>query len=115
MGIGELSRLSEGGLAAFPPTALTDAATWARQFCWASGDVRYCIISETLFRIDRWWDFDTPYLETVRRLDVVLKDLLRASLIESDPETARYLALALHNETCVILAVETQAGSGSTD
>lgn len=32
-----------------------DLATWCHDWCIASGDARFCVLSEVLDDIDRWW------------------------------------------------------------
>lgn len=48
----QLRRLAEDGLAALPPSELGPLAVWCWEWCEATGDGRYCILSRLLKGID---------------------------------------------------------------
>lgn len=49
-----LDALGEVGLAAVPGGRLTDLVIWCREWCEATGDVRYCTLGRVLSPLDSW-------------------------------------------------------------
>ncbi len=98
----DLSRLAESGLGALPPDSLTDLSAWLRDFCWSTGNVAYCILSDAFAALDTWWEEALP-TEVVERLDALLAVELPAVDGAPDSETARTLALYVRDEILQIL------------
>ena len=99
-----LQRLAESGLSAFPPANLDELAAWCQDYCWATGHVAYCILSD-LFRklFDAW---NGPILEsTSEAMSAVLgRDI--PAILAAEHETARVVALALRDEVLQILSFQ---------
>lgn len=99
----ELRRLASQGLGSFPPEGLTDLAEWCRDFCWASGNVRYCILNDVFAMIHRAWD--APVLaSTSNAISDVLWLELPPLLTEQENEAARVLAVAMRSSITAVLA-----------
>lgn len=86
MDLSFLHRLAEGGLAAFPPSQLRDAAVECWDWGVATGDSRWCILSRTLAELATPFDDEGMSSALLRDLDRVLASLL-PDLI--DAENAR--------------------------
>ena len=104
-----LQRLAESGLTAFPPANLDELATWCQEYCWATGHVAYCILSD-LFGIlfDAW---SGPILDsTSAAMSAALgRDI--PAILAAEHETARVVALAMRDEVLQILSFQRVRGS----
>ena len=97
-----LLRLAEGGLGDFPPAKLGDLADWCRDYCWATGQVAYCILGDLFSLLFIAWD-NPISSSTDEAMSAVLKRDI-PQILESDNESARVLTLTLREEVSLILA-----------
>jgi len=103
-----LSDLLAGGFDAAPPSTLADIAADTKDKCWATGDVRYCIVSDCLEILDSCWGDDGAVRSSVvADLDQWIRGELAQSVAEPDPEAGRYLALSARSS---LIALITTAG-----
>jgi hypothetical protein len=100
----QLRRIASEGLGAFPPAALSHAADAARDFCWASGDVRFCVLSDLLLVLDELWEGPVESA-LVDQIDRILAEELPAILHHADPDTGRVLALACRTRVIALISL----------
>lgn len=97
-----MQRLADGGLGNFPPANLGNLADWCRDYCWATGQVAYCVLSDLLSQLFDAWNSPIS-IGTDEAMSAVLKRGV-PEILESDNETARVLALTLRDEVLLILS-----------
>lgn len=97
-----LRRLAVGGLGDFPPAKLGDLAAWCEEYCWATGHVAYCVLSNLFSVLFEAWSHPIPV-----DVEEGMSGKLRAELpavLDSDYETSRIVALALREDVLLILS-----------
>ena len=100
-----LSSLVERGFEAVPPSDLAHIAADTKDHCWATGDVRYCIIADCLEIVASCWGDDGAVRKSVvDDLDQFIKSSLKHAAVESDAEAARYLALSARDTLIALIA-----------
>lgn len=88
-----------------PPSALTDLAAETKDRCWATGDVRYCIVADCLEILDSCWEDDGAVRSSVvADLEECLRVEFRPVIDEEDPEAARFLALSARSSLLALIA-----------
>lgn len=91
-----LLRLAEGGIGAFPPTALPDLVLWCLERTAATGDGRYAVVAACLMRISApFEDVERLDTELVRALDAILAAQLPGVVQAADAETGALLAASM--------------------
>ena len=100
----ELQRLSDGGLAAFPPGRLEDLAAGCKDWSEAVGDLSYSIVADVLRRVDDSFDPGNEALDTstVLAFDGVFRDYL-PGFLQTGPEERLRLAQAMRTEAHRVL------------
>ena len=97
-----MRRLAEGGLRAFPPAQLDDLAHWCQEYCWATGHVAYCVLSDLFSGLAKAWEYPIPASADEAMSAALRRDI--PTILESDNETARVVSLALREEVSRILS-----------
>ena len=101
-----LARLADEGLDAFPPAKLDAVASWCRDYCFASGEVAYCVLSDLLLTLHVAWEGPVR-VDTAESMSRALtRDI--PTILDADPETARIVALALREEVLQILSAQSR-------
>lgn len=105
MDLGDIRRLADSGIAAFPPTSLESAAEWLRDYGEATGDARYMSLSATLGMI--WSAFEDNseqmWTATVEALDDQLAEGINEVLDQVAAKDASPLARRLRESVAAIL------------
>lgn len=96
-----LQRLADAGLGAFPPADLDKLAEWCREFCWASGQVAYCILADLFYVLHEAWDGPVLASTSHSMSQALSRDL--PAILENEAEVARVVALNLHDEVLQVL------------
>ena len=97
-----LARLAEDGLVAFPPAELSSLARWCREYCWASGHVAYCVLSDLFWELHVAWEGPIRLATADAMTSVLARDI--PAILESGADTGRVVALALREEILHILS-----------
>ena len=107
MDLETLQRLAREGFNGVPGDRLTDLWLWCRDFCEASGDGRYCAISETIRSVDEWrMEHDerggvpTALLDEIERL---LTSLLPAAIGAELASDGAMLARSMREQVQALL------------
>ncbi len=83
------------GFAAVPPSAMDHLASDARDHCYATGDVRFCIAADCFDIISSCWGDDGAVRQAVvAKIEAVVVGELASAINHPDREAARSLALA---------------------
>jgi hypothetical protein len=92
-----LNRLAQSGFETVTGDELSTLAPWCRDWCEATGDGRYCIISDALASIDTWWSDhnDSVPAKLLEEISAVLRRDLPAVLSEDDLSSASMLAATM--------------------
>ena len=97
-----LARLAEEGFGAFPPARLNSPARWCRDYCYASGHVAYCVLSDLFSELHLAWEGPIRLATAEAMSSALARDM--PTILDSDTETSRVVALALREEVLHILS-----------
>lgn len=103
-----LNALLEFGFDSVAPSDLLGIAADAKDRCWSTGDVRYCIAADVIEIIDSCWGDDGAVrASVVDQIDAFLRGEFSRAIFEIDAETSRYLALSARTS---LISIITAAG-----
>lgn len=105
MDVTTLDRLAAHGFSAVSPERFGDVWRWCRDWCEATGDARYCSLSELFRAINQWWDeygvVSTPVAAAIER---TLMQGLPAVLAAPSPVEGTHFARLLRQQVLPLLA-----------
>lgn len=103
-----LRSLAVDGFQGVLPSELTELALWCRDWCEASGDARYCVVSDTLRTVDEWWLVHDEYggvpQPLVGELEALIVDHLGTVLDLDDPAAASQVARTMREQVVSLLS-----------
>lgn len=104
----DLDSFLDSGFRAVSPADVGSLATHARDRCYSSGDVRFCVAADCLEIIASCWGDDGAVRQcVVEDLERVVMKELALAMRDEDPEAGRSLALSARAS---LLAVISSAG-----
>lgn len=99
-----LPSLLARGFESVPPSDLAHIAADTKDHCWATGDVRYCIIADCLEIVASCWGDDGAVRKAVvDDLDRFIRSELSHAASEPDVEAGRYLALSARDTLIALI------------
>jgi hypothetical protein len=97
MELGDVRRLAQNGLAAFPPGKLGELGIWLRDFGSATGDARYYALSDLVLDLTHPFSGNRGLpVAITASVDSELEKGIPAILDADDPSFASSLARQLH-------------------
>lgn len=90
-----LDRLAAGGTTAVPVDQFEDLAEWTRDWCIATGDARFCVLSEMLRQLFEIYGEQGVRVSAARELDAMLVRELPGVLEADEAGSGAQLAEAL--------------------
>jgi hypothetical protein len=103
--ISDIERLVESGIAAFPPSQLSEAASWLTDFGNASGEARYLTLASTLSMIYAAFEDNggQMFTDTVEAVDAELKEAIPTILSTGDIAFASSKAQQLRDAVALLI------------
>jgi hypothetical protein len=107
---GDLRRLAERGLVAFPLDNLETLVDWLQDISEATGDARYSSLAVTLSAVQDWHDVQSGQMltDTLEKLDEALAKTIPEILDTAAAADAASLARGLRENVQQILAVDAE-------